>query len=109
MRFQREGEPIAMADFEENAHIDDILKVMRDQLSGALAPFFAVLPAHWFRPVVHLAISDVNKRTLVKSARLIPLLLGGYRRVVLYRRCECWRSSKITALAKIFGPRCAVS
>jgi hypothetical protein len=55
--------------------IDDILKVMRDQLSGALAPFFAVLPAHWFRPVVHLAISDVNKRTLVKSARLIPLLL----------------------------------
>jgi hypothetical protein len=58
------------------ALVDAALTTFRDFLSGAVAPFFPDLPAHWFRPVVHLCISDVNKALLVRQgAKLVPLLL----------------------------------
>ena len=55
--------------------IDCTLLYFKDTLSGALAPFFPSLPGHWFRPIMHLCISDSNKALLVKSPALLPLLL----------------------------------
>ena len=39
-----------------------------------IAPFTPVLPPFYLKPLVHLCISDENKRLLVKSPKLTPLL-----------------------------------
>ena len=57
-------------------NINSVVAVLKDCLSGALVAFFADLPGHWFLPMLHLCISDVNKFMLVRSAELKPLLLA---------------------------------
>ena len=37
--------------------VDDVLASLRDMITGHMSPFFASLPAHWFRPALHLCIS----------------------------------------------------
>lgn len=34
--------------------VDGLLTYSQDQLSGALAPFWPSLPAHWLQPIVYL-------------------------------------------------------
>ena len=57
--------------------IDDTVVIFKDMLSGGLVPFFPELQPYWFRPIVHLCVSDTNKAMLVQSGSsgLIALLL----------------------------------
>ena len=54
--------------------VDLALVTFKEYLSGTIWPFFPTLEPHFFRPVVHLCISDTNKALLVQSAGLLPLL-----------------------------------
>eukprot|EP01051_Picozoa_sp_SAG22_P016103 SAG22_NODE_2212_length_2831_cov_2.290996_1_plen_646_part_10 len=56
--------------------INSVVVVLKDILSGALVAWFPELPGHWFLPMLHLCVSDVNKFMLVRSAELKPLLLA---------------------------------
>ena len=55
--------------------VDDVIAILSDQFSGPLAGWFPICPAHYLTPVHNLCISDANKSLLVKSSRLIQLLL----------------------------------
>jgi hypothetical protein len=55
--------------------IENSLANTQAQLSGVLSRYMPNLQAHWFRPVVHLCISDINKALLVRSSNLLPLLI----------------------------------
>ena len=69
--------------------VESIVMQLNDFLSGALVAFFPLLPAHFIRPVLQLAISDVNKPFLVKcAAGLLKLLVEALFLDPLHVRAE---------------------
>ena len=69
--------------------VESIVMQLNDFLSGALVAFFPLLPAHFIRPVLQLAISDVNKLFLVKcAAGLLKLLVEAFFLDPLHVRAE---------------------
>lgn len=56
--------------------VDGTLKLFNELLVGTMSIYLPVLPPHWLVPVLHLCISDENKRLLMESPTLVPLLLS---------------------------------
>ncbi len=61
----------------DQAMIDGVIHDKLTYFSGAKSGFLPQLPPFFLRPLVHLCVSDVNKRLLVQSSDLVRLLTEG--------------------------------
>ncbi len=61
----------------DQAMIDGVIHDKLINFSGVKSGFLEQLPPFFLRPLVHLCVSDVNKRLLVQSPDLVTLLTEG--------------------------------